>query len=102
MRGVLAQLDAALGRKEDAIREPDRATELLPIEKDAIGGPQIAALRTNVYGQVGETDRGPGLLGEVVGRPFAASYGELKLDRKWDPWRKDPRFEKMVQTLAPK
>jgi len=30
------------------------------------------------------------------------SYGALKLLPYWDPLRGDPRFEKIVQSLAPK
>jgi hypothetical protein len=30
------------------------------------------------------------------------SYGALKLLPFWDPLRDDPRFEKIVQSLAPK
>jgi hypothetical protein len=30
------------------------------------------------------------------------SYGALKLFPFWDPLRGDPRFEKIVQSLAPK
>jgi hypothetical protein len=37
-----------------------------------------------------------------LGRNAAASYGELKLLPFWDPLRGDPRFEKIVQALAPK
>ena len=35
---VLGLIDAALGRKEDALREGRRAVELLPVEKDAVNG----------------------------------------------------------------
>jgi hypothetical protein len=30
------------------------------------------------------------------------TYGELKLDPQWDLLRGDPRFEKIVASLAPK
>ena len=35
---VLGLIDAALGRKEEALREGRRAVELLPVEKDSIKG----------------------------------------------------------------
>lgn len=35
---ILGLIDAALGRKEDALREGRRAIELLPVEKDSIKG----------------------------------------------------------------
>jgi len=36
------------------------------------------------------------------GGSIIASYGTLKLSRFWDPLRGDPRFEKIVASLAPK
>nr|MBA3649963.1 hypothetical protein [Chthoniobacterales bacterium] len=36
---LLGQIDAALGRKEDAIREGRRACELMPLSRDAFSGP---------------------------------------------------------------
>lgn len=35
---VLGLIDAGLRRKEQALREGRRAVELLPVEKDALGG----------------------------------------------------------------
>jgi hypothetical protein len=39
---------------------------------------------------------------EVVQNPLGSSYGALKLFPVWDPLRGDPRFEKIVASLAPK
>jgi hypothetical protein len=36
------------------------------------------------------------------GAAFITSYGVLKLMPLWDPLRGDPRFEKIVASLAPK
>src|SRR5437667_11594639 len=38
---VLGMADAALGNKEDAIREGRRAVELTPVSKNAIAGPSL-------------------------------------------------------------
>jgi hypothetical protein len=38
----------------------------------------------------------------VATRPSPVSYGQLKLLPFWDPLRADPRFEKIVASLAPK
>ena len=35
-------------------------------------------------------------------RPGDGSYGDLRLNPVWDPLRGDPRFEKLVASLAPK
>jgi hypothetical protein len=34
--------------------------------------------------------------------PGGVPYGELKLSPKWDSLRGDPRFEKIVASLAPR
>ena len=36
------------------------------------------------------------------GSGFSATYGDLKLNPVWDSLRGDPRFEKIVASLAPK
>ena len=38
---MLGLIDAALGQKEEALREGQRAVDLLPLEKDAFGGMEI-------------------------------------------------------------
>jgi hypothetical protein len=38
----------------------------------------------------------------AISGPSNLSYGELKLSPFSDPLRDDPRFEKIVQSLAPK
>jgi tetratricopeptide (TPR) repeat protein len=102
---ALAQIDAELGRKEDAIREGERATQLLPVEKDVMNGTQLLVKLAGIYAQAGEIDHAINLLEEMayhsVG-PSYVSYGSLKLDRVWDPLRGNPRFDKIVAELAPK
>ena len=99
---VLAQIDAALGRKEDALREGERAIELVPVEKDALLGGMLLSRLAGIYAQTGEADRAFNLLDKVTKIPFGVTYGSLKLDEVWDPLRGDPRFEKIVASLAPK
>jgi tetratricopeptide (TPR) repeat protein len=101
---ALAQSEAALGRKEDAIREAERATQLLPVEKDALNGTELLVNLTRIYAQTGEIDRALNLLEQMAHNPGGASYisyGSLKLDRVWDPLRGNPRFDKIVAALAP-
>jgi serine/threonine-protein kinase len=99
---VLAQIDAVLGRKEDALLEGERAIELIPVTKDALIGNALLDQLAGVYAQAGETDRAFNLLGKVIKLPFGVTYGSLKLDAVWDPLRGDPRFDKIVASLAPK
>jgi TolB-like protein len=99
---VLGELDAALGNKEGAINEGQRATELLPVEKDVLNGTQLLVKLAGIHSQVGETDRALDLLEKVIHKPDGSNYGSLKLNQVWDPLRDNPRFEKVVADLAPK
>src|SRR5438876_8993809 len=53
---VLGMADAALGNKEDAIREGRHTVELLPVTKDAIMGPLLVKYLALIYAWTGEKD----------------------------------------------
>jgi TolB-like protein/tRNA A-37 threonylcarbamoyl transferase component Bud32/Tfp pilus assembly protein PilF len=99
---VLGLIDAGLGRKEEALREGRRAVELLPVEKDAINGPLMMEYLAMIAAWVGEKDLACEQLAIAIRPPSTVSYGQLKLLPFWDPLRKEPRFEKIVDSLAPK
>ena len=99
---LLGLIDAGLGRKEDALREARRACELLPITADAVDGVAYAANLAQVYIWTGEKDLAIEQLERVERVPNLVSYGYLKLQLLWDPLHDDPRFEKLVASLAPK
>jgi TolB-like protein/tRNA A-37 threonylcarbamoyl transferase component Bud32/Tfp pilus assembly protein PilF len=99
---VLGLIDAGLGRKEEALREGRRAVELLPVEKDAINGPLMIAYLAMIAAWVGEKDLACEQLAIAIRPPSTVSYGQLKLLPFWDPLRKNPCFEKIVASLAPK
>jgi TolB-like protein/Tfp pilus assembly protein PilF/predicted Ser/Thr protein kinase len=99
---VLGLIDAGLGRKEEALREGRRAVELLPVEKDAINGPRMIVYLAMIAAWVGEKDLACEQLASAIKHPSLLSYGQLKLLPFWDPLRGDPRFEKIVASLAPK
>jgi TolB-like protein/Tfp pilus assembly protein PilF len=99
---VLGLIDAALGRKEEALREGRRAVELLPVEKDAINGPLMIEDLAIIAAWLGDRDLACEQLGVAIRYPGHLSYGELKLLPFWDPLRRDPRFEQIVASLAPK
>jgi tetratricopeptide (TPR) repeat protein len=98
----LGIIDAGLGRKEEAIREGRRGCELLPISKDAIDGAVLAVNLAQVYVWTGEKDLAIAQIEAAERVPNQLSYGLLKLHPTWDPLRGDPRFEKIVASLAPK
>jgi serine/threonine-protein kinase len=99
---VLGMADAALGHKEDAIREGRRAVELLPVTKDSIDGAWLLKNLALIYAWTGEKDSAVEQLSIAAKIPGFLSYGELRLHPNWDPLRGDPRFENIVASLAPK
>ena len=93
----LAKLDAALGQKEEAIREALRAVELQPIAKDSLNGPAWVTVVALVYAWTGERDRALEQLEIVATIPgLGPTYGDLCFNPCWDSLRGDKRFDKIV------
>jgi len=102
---VLAMIDAALGRTEPALEEGRRAIALTPLEKDFINGSRVLQYFAITAAWTGEKEFALQQLKTGLRAPTAAltlSYGALKLFPFWDPLRGDPRFETIVNSLAPK
>ena len=102
---VLAMIDAALGHKELALDEGRRAIALMPLEKDVNNGSQVLSYFAITAAWAGEKELASQQLDTGLRAPNASvvlSYGALKLLPFWDPLRGDPRFEKIVASLAPK
>ena len=99
---VLGLIDAALGRNEAALEEGRRAIALVPVEKDVFIGSRMIQYFAITAAWVGEKDLACEQLAIATRLPGNVSYGQLKLLPFWDPLRGDPRFEKIVTSLAPK
>jgi TolB-like protein/Tfp pilus assembly protein PilF len=102
---VLGLIDAALGRKDLALDEGRRAMALTPLEKDVVNGSFVLQYFAITAAWAGGKDLALQQLEAGVRAPTASlmlSYGALKLFPVWDPLRGDPRFEKIVASLAPK
>ena len=103
----LGLIDAALRRKEEALNEGRRAVELAPIAQEAMRGPRNneGFARTQfamICAWVGEREMALEQLEALAKTPGGPGYGGLRLSPMWDPLRGDPRFEKIVASLAPK
>jgi len=94
-------IDAALGRKTEAIQEGRRAVELCPLTTDSIQGAVLIEYLAVIYAWTGEEQSAVQQLETAVRIPAAATYGDLRLHPYWDPLRGDQRFEKIVSSLAP-
>ena len=99
---VLAQVDAGLGRKELAIQEAKHAVDLMPLSKDVYDGALVLEGLAQVYTWSNEPDRAIELLQKLATMPSYVNYARTKLYPIWNPLRGDPRFQKIVNSLAPK
>jgi TolB-like protein/Tfp pilus assembly protein PilF len=102
---VLGLIDAALGRKDLALDEGRRAIALTPVEKDVTSGSLVLQYFAITAAWAGDKELALQQLEAGLRAPQASemlSYGALKLFAFWDPLRGDPRFEKIVASLAPK
>ena len=100
---ALALADISLGRKEASIQEGRRAMEMLPISEDAVDGPIIAWYVAAIYAWANQSDLAFEQLNILIKLPgLVLTYGNLKTNPRWDPLRKDPRFDKLLAELAPK
>jgi serine/threonine protein kinase/Flp pilus assembly protein TadD len=98
----LGLIDAGLGRKEEALREGRRAVELMPVAKDSLDGPGVLTEFAQICAWTGERDLAIQQLEIAAKIPAGPDYGDLRLNPMWDPLRGDPRFEKIVNSLAPR
>ena len=104
----LGWLYAFMGRKDDAIREGQRAVELKPESKDAFDGAIMNCYLALIYARVGENDLAISLIERLLKTPgavdstnYSITINDLKYRWEWDPIRNDPRFQKLVASLAP-
>jgi tetratricopeptide (TPR) repeat protein len=107
-RAQLALEYAFLGRKEDALREGERAMELKPIARDVIEGAVVEDFYTLVCVYTGEKDKAISRIERLLTVPFAVDYADesitladLRQRWEWDPLRNDPRFPKILTGPEP-
>jgi tetratricopeptide (TPR) repeat protein len=87
---------AALGRKEEAVREAKRAVALVPLSNNALDAPGQMVVLAEVYAQVGEREAALQQLAAAVQLPAGPDYGRLKFDPVWDDIRTDPKFQQIM------
>ncbi len=104
---VLAMIDAGLGHKDKAVEEGKRACDLTPFKQNNFDATTVRCNLAVVYAWTGQNDLAIAELSKLVDRPAMGSgiaqptYGDFRLNPLWDPLRTDPRFEALVQRLAP-
>ncbi len=99
---ALAHLYARLHRKDDAIREGNRACQLLPESKDAWLGVWTADAMTEIYMKVGEPELALARLEHSVSVPAGLHVAALRVSPLWEPLRNDPRFQRLLAAYEPR
>jgi hypothetical protein len=74
----------------------------LPVTKESIGGSLLIQYLALIYAWTGEKDLAFEQLAIAARIPGFFSYGQLRLHPHFDSLRGDPRFDKIVASLAPK
>ena len=101
---ILGWLYAFMGRREDAIREGQRAVELKPESKDAVDGALMNCYLALIYARVGESNLAIPLVERLLKTPgavdsadYSITLNDLKYRWEWDPLRADPGFQKLIR-----
>ena len=99
---ILGAIEAFLGDKDRAIAIAQRATQMVPVDKDSIRGAKAIYYLAVVYSVTGETDLAFQQLAKSGSIPCGINYADLLFNPFWDNLRKDPRFAQLVASLEPK
>jgi TolB-like protein/class 3 adenylate cyclase/Tfp pilus assembly protein PilF len=97
---VLAQAYAGLNEKEKALQQAAQAVK--DYGGDAVNQPPAEAVLAQIEARFGDIDSAFAALPHLLEVPAGITVANLKFDPLWDPLRKDPRFEKIVASFAPK
>ena len=87
---------AYLGRDTEAATSSDRAGALLPIDQDALFGPQIQHKRLRIHLLTGEHEKALTLLEPLLTVPYWLTPAWLRVDPTFAPLRGNARFERLV------
>jgi serine/threonine protein kinase/Flp pilus assembly protein TadD len=105
----LCQVYAAMGEKDAALTEAERAIMILPRAKDAVKGSSSEENLAFVQAMFGENRHAILTLIQLLQTPYSSwLYGPapitpalLRLDAIWDPLRSDPAFQKLCEEKQP-
>src|SRR6267143_2024347 len=92
----LSWIDVALNRDAEALKLAQRSAELLPPEKDAVGGSIALGGLAEIEARTGHTIEAVKTLQRLLSIPAGLPIQRLKIDPVWDPIRNDPGFQQLL------
>jgi eukaryotic-like serine/threonine-protein kinase len=93
---------AGLGLREEALRAANRGVELMPTTKDAWRALWRMEDLALVHAMLGQQSEAIERLDFLLSRTGEISAHVLRLDPRWDPLRKNPKFEALLAKYEPK
>ncbi|MEO6968775.1 MAG: tetratricopeptide repeat protein [Rhodanobacteraceae bacterium] len=101
--GNIASVELGLGRSGAALAAVAKSQKLSVQSGDRMGGPQNTLTNAQLYAEAGRADLAVSLLEEAFAAPGGGwVYSPLMLwiDPAWDPIRRAPRFQALMQKYA--
>ena len=95
---LLASAYAGIGDKQAALDQARKAVELY--RDDGVQRPQAEFTLAQVQAWVGDTDTAIAALPHLLQVPDGVMPGELKWEPRWDPLRKDARFQELLKKVS--
>ncbi|MFI4979195.1 MAG: tetratricopeptide repeat protein [Nevskiales bacterium] len=100
----LAQAEAGLGNRTEALTLGHRAVELIPASRDALIGPAYEDTLARLQARFGDKDAAIAAVRHLLTIPYALPVVTptlLRLDPDWDKLRDDPRFQELLGDASP-
>ena len=106
---LLSLAYAALGEKDSAFKEAERAITLLPSATDRVYGPGLEEILAVIQAMSGANSQAISTLSRLLKMPYYGGFyfqtpvtpALLRLDPLWDPLRDDPAFQKLCEEQQP-